>query len=62
MLRSLAVSLAFLWAVNAVESDAFGALVVQNFDSVAIEHRDDGAAESPANAELARRTCSTMTR
>jgi len=45
MLRSLAVSLAFLWAVKAVESDAFGALVVQNFDSVAIEHRDDGAAE-----------------
>ena len=45
MLRSFAASLAFLWAVNPVESDAFGALVVHNFDSVAIEHRDEGDAE-----------------
>jgi len=43
MLRSLAASLAFLWAVNPIESEAFGGLVVHNFDSVAIEHRDEGA-------------------
>src|SRR5262245_26132971 len=45
MLYGLALGFPFLWAVNAVESDVFGGLVVQDFSSVAIEHRDDVAAE-----------------
>jgi hypothetical protein len=42
----MAVSLALLRAVDAVESDAFGVVIVQDFDSVAIEHGDDGAGKS----------------
>ena len=42
MLRSLAASLAFLWAVNPVEADAFSAGVVQDFDGVGVENGDDG--------------------
>ena len=45
MLRSLAASLAFLWAVNPVEADAFSAGVVQDFDGVGVENGDEGAAE-----------------
>jgi hypothetical protein len=37
--------LAFLWTVNAVETDAFRVLVVQDFESVAVEDGDDGAGE-----------------
>jgi len=46
LLGSMAVSLALLRAVDAVESDAFGVVIVQDFDSVAIEHGDDGAGKS----------------
>jgi hypothetical protein len=37
--------LALLWVVDAAETDTFGVLVVQNFDGVAVEDRDDGAGE-----------------
>ena len=43
LLGSRAVGLALLWAVNAVQSNAFGPVVVQDFDGVAIEDRDDSA-------------------
>jgi len=62
MLRSFAASLAFLWAVNPVESDAFGALVVHNFDSVAIEHRDEGDAEVRCEPGTGEKDGSTTTR
>ncbi len=45
LLRSLAVGLAFLWAVDAVEADAFRVLVMKDFDSVAVKDGDDGAGE-----------------
>ena len=45
LLGPLAVGLALLGAVDAAEADAFRAVVVQNFDSVAIEDGDDGAGE-----------------
>jgi hypothetical protein len=41
MLGVLAVGLAFLRAVDAVQTDAFRMLVVQDFNSVAIMHTDD---------------------
>jgi hypothetical protein len=41
----VAVSLAFLRPVDAVESDVFGVLVVQDFEGVAIEDGDDGASQ-----------------
>jgi hypothetical protein len=45
LLGSRAVSLAFLWAINATQADAFGAVVVQDFNGVAVEDGDDGAGE-----------------
>jgi hypothetical protein len=45
LLGSLAVGLAFLRAVDPTETDTFMALVVQNFDGVAVEDADDGAGE-----------------
>ncbi len=45
MLGSRAVSLTFLWAINATQADAFGAVVVQDFESVAVEDGDDEAGE-----------------
>jgi|SRR5215469_4695694 len=42
-LGSLAVGSALLWAVNAVQSNALGSVVVQDVDGVAIEDRDDRA-------------------
>jgi hypothetical protein len=36
LLGSLAECLAFLWAVDATEADAFSVAVVQDFDGVAI--------------------------
>jgi hypothetical protein len=41
MLGSLAERLAFLWAVDAAEADALRALIVQDFESVAVEDGDD---------------------
>ncbi len=35
--------MAFLGTVDAIESDAFSAAVVQDFDGVAVEDGDDGA-------------------
>ena len=46
LLGTLAVGLAFLYAVDAVETDPFGVDVVQDFDGVAIEDGDDGAGGS----------------
>ena len=45
MLGSLAVSLAFLWAVDPAETDTFSAFVVEDFDGVAVEDGDDRARE-----------------
>jgi hypothetical protein len=45
LLGSLAVGLAFFWAVDAIKADAFGVMVVQDFDGVAVEDGDDGAGE-----------------
>ena len=45
LLGSLAIRLALLWAVNALEADSFRALVVQDFDSIAIQHTDHRAGE-----------------
>ena len=33
----LAVSLAFLWAINAAQTDTFRVLVVEDFEGVAVE-------------------------
>ena len=41
MLDIVAVDLAFLRAVNPVQADTFGVLVMQDFDGVAIEDGDD---------------------
>ena len=43
MLSIVAVSLAFLLTVDALESDTFGVFVVQDSDGVAFEDGDDGA-------------------
>jgi hypothetical protein len=40
-----AVSLTFLWAIAAAQADAFRVSVVEDFEGVAVEDRDDGAAE-----------------
>ena len=45
LLRSLAVSLAFLWAVNPAEADTFSMVAVQDFDGVAVKDGDDGTGE-----------------
>jgi len=46
LIGSRAVSLTFLWAINATQADTFGAVVVQDFDGVAVEDGDDGTAGS----------------
>jgi hypothetical protein len=43
VLGLLAVSLAFLRAVDPVETDGFSELVVENFDGVAVEDAGDMA-------------------
>ena len=43
LLRSRAERLAFLGAVEAIEADAFRMLVMQDFNGVAVENRDDAA-------------------
>jgi len=45
LLRSLAVGLAFLWAVDATEADALSMVAVQDFEGVAVENGDNGAGE-----------------
>ena len=45
MLGLLPVGLALLRAVDTTESDAFSAVVVQDFDGVAVEDTNDGAGE-----------------
>jgi hypothetical protein len=40
VLGVLALSLAFLGAVDAVQTDAFRVLVVQDFDGIAVEDSD----------------------
>jgi hypothetical protein len=45
LLGSHAVSLTFLWAINATQADTFGAVVVQDFDGVAVENGYDEARE-----------------
>ncbi len=42
LLRSFAIGLAFLRAVDPAEADAFGFVVVQDFNGVAVDHGDDG--------------------
>jgi hypothetical protein len=48
VLGVVAVSLTFLWAINATQADTFRAGIVQDFDSVAVEDGDDGAGEVSA--------------
>ena len=43
VLGLLAVGLALFWTVDAAEPDTFSALVVEDFDGVAVEDGDDGA-------------------
>ena len=43
LLRSRAERLAFLGAVDAIEADVFRMLVMQDFNGVAVENRDDAA-------------------
>jgi hypothetical protein len=45
MLGSLAVGLAFLWAIDAAEANTLGVLLVQDFEGVAVEDGGDGAGE-----------------
>jgi hypothetical protein len=45
MLGVVAVSFAFLRAIDATQTDTFGVLVVQDFDGVAVGNGDDGAGE-----------------
>jgi hypothetical protein len=37
--------LVFLWTVDAIETVAFGVLVAQDFDGVAVKDRDERAGE-----------------
>jgi hypothetical protein len=45
LLRSLAISLSILRAVNPTQPDALRVGVVQDFDGVAVEDRDDRTGE-----------------
>ena len=45
LLRSLAERLGFLRAVDAIQADALGLLILQDFDGVAVDHRDDDGGE-----------------
>jgi hypothetical protein len=45
LLRSLAVSLAFLWTVDAAEADTFRVLVLQDLDRLAVSYPDYVTAE-----------------
>jgi len=45
LLGSIAVSLALLRAVDAVEADAFRVLVVEDFDGVAVNYPDYSSGE-----------------
>ena len=47
LLCSLAVVLASFRAVDAAETDAFSVVVVQDFEGVAVEERDDSAGRRP---------------
>jgi hypothetical protein len=49
LLGSRAVNLAFLWAINTTQADAFGVVVVQDLDGVAVEDGDDedGGSHTP---------------
>ena len=40
LLGSLTISLAFIRAVEAAEADAFSAVIVQDFEGVAVEDKD----------------------
>lgn len=58
MLGLLAVGLPLLGAVDTAQADTFRVLVVQDFDRVTIEDRDDGAGEVPTMAS-SRKTTNT---
>jgi len=45
LLGSLAEGLALLWAIDATETDTFRAVIVQDFEGVAVEDGDDGTGE-----------------
>jgi hypothetical protein len=55
MLRLLAVGLVFLWAIDAVEANAFRVVIVQDFNGVAVEDADDGAGEIRGMSRYAQR-------
>jgi len=45
VLGVVAEGLSLIGAVDAAEADTFRVVIVQNFDGVAVEHRDDWAGE-----------------
>jgi hypothetical protein len=45
VLGACAKRLAFLWAVDPTETDAFSFVVVQDLECVAVEEGDDGAGD-----------------
>ncbi len=51
MLRSLAVVLALLWAVDALEADTLRVVVVQDFEGVPVEDAKNGASEVSGNSD-----------
>jgi hypothetical protein len=63
LLRSTAKCLPFLRAIDAVEADTFGVIIVQDFDGLAIEDGDYGArvVRSHSVPDMMRRTA-VMTR
>jgi len=54
VLGACAVILALLRAVDAAEADGFSALVVEDFDGVAVDHSDNSSGEVGGERE----TCS----
>ena len=55
MFGSLPERLAFLWAVDPAEADSFRVVIVQDFDGVAVENRDDWVVKPAAKEKHAAR-------
>ena len=43
MFRRFTVCLALLWTIDTTETDAFSAVIVQDFDGIAVENSDDSS-------------------
>jgi hypothetical protein len=57
LLGPLPESLAILRAIDAAEADAFRMIVMQDFDGVAVEDRDDGAGKRVSVNNARKRKC-----